>query len=177
MPAGSIRMYLSQGNLNKFMYFRFEKNKCFRMNTLFSRIRSFQKLSLSVILIFLISALQAQEKFVSRNIDTSKTITQKKSVAAIETIDAPVSQQYPITISKKAGEVQVVHDENYFLNEIKRIQSHISAIDHKVSVVSNDPVEKERAEKDAWFDQMARIRLALVDEQRNLEKELESLKK
>lgn len=125
-------------------------------------VKFFQRIVLPLFLCVFVQQGRAQNKVIARNIDTSLTISNKKSVLVNDTKKAHNDQQYPITISKKAGEAQVLHDEHYFLTEIKRIQSHISAIDHKVSVVSNDPVEKERAEKDGWFDQMNSIKKDLL---------------
>jgi hypothetical protein len=60
----------------------------------------------------------------------------------------------PVTISKKAGEAQVVHDNTYYQNEIAKIDNHINAINTKIAYVNNDPVEKSNAIASGWFDEM-----------------------
>ena len=166
------RSYLSGGFLSNLCTF---VTKFFLMQTIFPKIKCFHIIGLFLFFIVLINDLKAQEKSSSRSMDTSLTIIQKKSVPVIDTKEAPVVQQYPITISKKAGEEQLVHDENYFRKEISRVQNHISAIDHKVSSVSADSLKKQKAEEEGWFDQMSKIRASLVQEQQRLESELEFL--
>jgi hypothetical protein len=129
------------------------------------------------LLLLLLNSAYAQEKSVTRQIDTTKTVSHRKSLEQPQKIEQNQTQTYPITISKKAGEEQVVHDAAYIRNEITRIDQHIAAIDQKVSIVSSDPVKKSEAESQGWFDQMARTRASLVEEKKKLETELESFKK
>lgn len=84
--------------------------------------------------------------------------------------------QYPLTISKKAGEEQIIHDKEYLSKEITRINNHITAIDFKVENVSTDEKKKVKAEEDGWFEQMKVIRSSLVQERTKLEKELNLFK-
>jgi len=128
-------------------------------------------------LVFFLNNAYGQDKTVTRQIDTSKTVTHRKALEQPQKIEQNQSQVYPITISKKAGEEQVVHDEIYIQNELSRINQHIAAIDHKVSVVSADPDKKAEAQSQGWFDQMSKSRASLEEEKMQLEIELESFKK
>ncbi|MBL1279364.1 MAG: hypothetical protein COA33_003790 [Fluviicola sp.] len=67
----------------------------------------------------------------------------------------------PITISKRAGEPQRVHDNSYYLDEIKKIDANILAIDTKISLVNADSVEKTKALESGWFDNMDNIKRRL----------------
>jgi hypothetical protein len=86
------------------------------------------------------------------------------------------SVKYPLTISKKAGEEQVVHDEEYLTKEIARVDNHILAIDFKVENVSSDPSKKAKAEQDGWFKQMNDIKVSLHGKKVKLEEELKRYK-
>jgi hypothetical protein len=84
--------------------------------------------------------------------------------------------KYPLTISKKAGEEQVVHDEEYLTKEIARVDNHIKAIDFKIENISSDPSKKSKAEQDGWFTQMNDIKVSLQSKKGKLEKELKRYK-
>jgi hypothetical protein len=84
--------------------------------------------------------------------------------------------KYPLTISKKAGEEQVVHDEEYLTKEIARVDNHIKAIDFKVENVSSDSSMKAKAEQDGWFKQMNDIKVSLQSKKDKLEEELKRYK-
>ena len=86
------------------------------------------------------------------------------------------SVKYPLTISKKAGEEQVVHDEEYLTNEIAIVDNHIKAIDFKVENISSDPSKKSKAEQDGWFKQMNDIKVSLQSKKGKLEEELKRYK-
>ena len=86
------------------------------------------------------------------------------------------SVKYPLTISKKAGEEQVVHDEQYLTKEIARVDNHIKAIDFKVENISSDPTKKSKAEQDGWFIQMNDIKVSLQSKKGKLEEELKRYK-
>jgi uncharacterized protein YdeI (BOF family) len=86
-----------------------------------------------------------------------------------------VVKNKPITISKRAGEPQRVHNQAYYQEEIAKIDTHITAIDTKVNHVNNDPAEKQAAEANGWFVQMSEIkqnlqlkRAKLVEKMNNL---------
>jgi len=121
----------------------------------------------------------AQQHNPQRDIDTSLKITQKKA-PAVSTEKQSVSaspQQYPITISKKAGEQQIIHDEIYFQREIRRIDLHMDAIDKKRQAVNADPEKKIQAINNGWYDQMSNTEKSLREERERMVKELERLKK
>jgi hypothetical protein len=103
----------------------------------------------------------------SKESETSKSSTNVKLTKKV---------QYPITISKKAGEEQIVHDKEYLSKEITRINNHILAIDFKVENVSADEKKKVKAEEDGWFEQMKVIRSSLVQDRTKLEEELNLFK-
>jgi hypothetical protein len=84
--------------------------------------------------------------------------------------------KYPLTISKKAGEEQVVHDEQYLTKELARVDNHIKAIDFKVENVSSDSSMKAKAEQDGWFKQMNDIKVSLQSKKDKLEEELKRYK-
>jgi hypothetical protein len=84
--------------------------------------------------------------------------------------------KYPLTISKKAGEEQVVHDEEYLTKEIARVDNHIKAIDFKIENISSDPSKKSKAEQDGWFTQMNDIKVSLQSKKGKLEEELKRYK-
>jgi len=86
------------------------------------------------------------------------------------------SVKYPLTISKKAGEEQVVHDEQYLTKELARVDNHIKAIDFKVENVSSDSSMKAKAEQDGWFKQMNDIKVSLQTRKGKLEEELKRYK-
>jgi hypothetical protein len=86
------------------------------------------------------------------------------------------SVKYPLTISKKAGEDQVVHDEEYLTKEIARVDNHIRAIDFKVENISSDPSKNAKAEQDGWFKQMNDIKASLQEKKIKLEEELKRYK-
>ena len=97
------------------------------------------------------------KQYQERSIDTSRTVTQKSTPTKL-TLDqenpAKNTNGYPITYSKKSGEAQIVLDKSYYEKELIRIDQHIAAIDLKVSSISSDQNEKEKAESQGWFDQM-----------------------
>lgn len=72
-----------------------------------------------------------------------------------------VSQSKAVTISKKAGEPQRVHDETYYNEEIAKVDAHVAAIDTKIAHVNADPTEKALAEQNGWFQQMDQIKQEL----------------
>lgn len=103
-----------------------------------------------------------------------KTVSQSKTVSSPnETISVSQSNQSKsVTISKKAGQPQRVHDDVYFMEEIARVDSHISAIDNKVNTVNSDPQLKAEAEANNWFVQMADIKAELLLEKQELQTKL-----
>ena len=66
-------------------------------------------------------------------------------------------QSKAITISKKAGEPQRVHDVAYYNEEIAKVDAHITAIDAKIGHVNADILSGLPAD-DAPRDGEARVR-------------------
>lgn len=77
-----------------------------------------------------------------------------------------------VTISKKKNEPQVIHNKEYFLNEIIRINNHIEAINTKIESVNSDKKLKSEAKKSDWFDDMERIKNELEIEKLNIQNKL-----
>jgi hypothetical protein len=95
----------------------------------------------------------------------------------IQKTNANVEQKhYPLTISKKKGQDQIVHDEIFLKKELERIDKHQKAIDTKITYISSDSLEKKKAENEGWFEQMAKIKASLEEEKKVIMKELDSLK-
>lgn len=80
-----------------------------------------------------------------------------------------------VTISKRAGEDQQVHNAQYYLKEIEKVDKHLEAIDSKVDFVSNDPNEKAIAEKNGWFEKMEATKSRLIIKKKSLQSKLEQL--
>lgn len=86
-----------------------------------------------------------------------------------------VKKNQTITISKRPGEPQRVHDKNYYQEEIAKIDNQISAIDTKIEYVKSDPQEKKLAEESGWFTEMEATKEKLRAERTNLEQKLNAL--
>lgn len=86
---------------------------------------------------------------------------QPKAVAANEEVKIEKSINKSTTISIRAGESQVTHNDAYYLNKIEKIDNQISAINTKISLVNSDPTEKANATSSGWFDDMERIKSEL----------------
>lgn len=76
------------------------------------------------------------------------------------------------TISKRAGEAQVTHDNAYYLNEIAKIENQIDAINQKIALISNDPIESASATESGWFDDMETIKTDLESKKADLQNQL-----
>jgi hypothetical protein len=143
-------------------------------------IRERYQAYLLIILFVLVGNISiAQQQNLRRDIDTNLKISQKKATA-VSTEKQSVSaspQQYPITISKKAGEQQIIHDEIYFQREIRRIDLHMDAIDKKRQAVNADPEKKIQAINNGWYDQMSNTEKSLREERERMVKELERFQK
>jgi hypothetical protein len=124
------------------------------------------------------SKVNGQTKIDMRSADTTLKVTQKKTPSTDPTVKtvSVSTQQYPITISKKNGEEQVVHDEAYWNKELERINLHIKAIDAKIESINADPAKKSKAENDGWFDDMSKTKSSLIQDRENALKELEKFK-
>lgn len=120
------------------------------------------------------SNLLAQDSVGKKDVDTTQEMSSKLIFTDHETIEATI---YPLTISKKAGHEQVVHDGAYLLQELQRIEYNIYAIDDKIKNVSNDPEKKDWAEKNGWFEQMNNQKAILIQRKKAIDKEIEIIQK
>lgn len=73
----------------------------------------------------------------------------------------------PVTISMRKGENQVVHDRNYYLSEIERIDNHIKSIDDKVKWVKENEIVSS-----VWLMDMDKIKSNLLNEKSEILKKL-----
>jgi NAD/NADP transhydrogenase alpha subunit len=80
-----------------------------------------------------------------------------------------------VTISKRAGQPQQVHDAAYYQKEIVIIDDNLTAIDQKIVSVNNDPQEKQLAESQGWFDNMELIKQQLIAKKASLQQKLANL--
>lgn len=80
-----------------------------------------------------------------------------------------------VTISKRAGEPQRVHDAAYYVQEIAVIDNNLSAIDQKIAFVNGNPQEKLNAESNGWFQQMEDIKTQLNAKKTDLKENLAKL--
>lgn len=86
-----------------------------------------------------------------------------------------VNKSKTVTISKRAGEPQRVHDEAYFIQEIAVIDNNLSAIDQKIAYVNGNSQEKLNAESNGWFQQMEDIKTQLNTKKTDLQEKLAKL--
>jgi hypothetical protein len=138
---------------------------------------------LTIVFLVLYSSYTYSQKNVRKNVIPTTELTKNQNQLSDSTacknssksvVKEPV--RYPLTISKKMGEEQVVHDEEYLKKEISRINNHIKAIDFKVENVSSDETKKAKAESDGWFDQMKNTKVSLEQKRIKLEEELKIFK-
>lgn len=62
-----------------------------------------------------------------------------------------------VSITKKKGQPQVVHNKAYFEGELVRIDNHINAINAKIETVNQNEEERLSAIESGWFEDMERI--------------------
>lgn len=98
----------------------------------------------------------SQTKVSSVNVDTE-----------IDTVKVSTNLNQPVTISMRKGESQVVHDRNYYLSEIERIDNHIKSIDDKVKWVKENEIISS-----VWFMDMDKIKSNLLNEKSEILKKL-----
>ena len=79
-----------------------------------------------------------------------------------------VRQNKSVTISKKAGEAQCIHDAAYYNEEIEKIDTRIASINTKVAHVNATPSEKAYAEQNGWFEQMEQAKEELMQRRETL---------
>lgn len=138
---------------------------------------------LTIVFLVLYSSYTYSQKNVRKNVIPTTELTKNQNQLSDSTASKNSSKsvvkepvRYPLTISKKAGEEQVVHDEEYLKKEISRINNHIKAIDFKVENVSSDETKKAKAQSDGWFDQMKNTKVSLEQKRIKLEEEIKMFK-
>jgi hypothetical protein len=89
----------------------------------------------------------SQQTTSSRNIQTEINSVQKSEAPREISTNTKMKETLPDSLK----------DES-----IAHLDYCISAIDQKVSLVSLDPIQKEQAEKDFWFEKMAAYRARYV---------------
>lgn len=109
-----------------------------------------KKLSMFVLACSFCTALNAQEEKPERAI----LVAQPESLVATPQGGSKTITEKTTTISVRAGESQVTHDNQYYQNEITKIDRHIEMIDQKIAFVNSSPEEKQKAIDSGWFDQM-----------------------
>lgn len=62
-----------------------------------------------------------------------------------------------VSITKKKGQSQVVHNKAFFESELVRIDNHINAINTKIAYVNQNEEERLKAIESGWFEDMERI--------------------
>mmetsp|Transcript_4383 Transcript_4383/g.5854 ORF Transcript_4383/g.5854 Transcript_4383/m.5854 type:complete len:137 (-) Transcript_4383:728-1138(-) len=72
-----------------------------------------------------------------------------------------VSQSRTVTISKRPGQAQRVHDVAYYNEEIAKVDAQIAAIDSKIAHVNATPSELAIAQQNGWFQQMDQTKIDL----------------
>ena len=117
-----------------------------------------KKISIFPLFVSFAVNLNAQED-IQEKITSAPQLT--KIAVSNEEVNIEKSINKSTTISIRAGEPQVTHDEAYFLNEIAKIDNQISAINQKIAIITNDPVEAANAEASGWFDDMETIKSEL----------------
>lgn len=101
----------------------------------------------------------------NQNINNTPIIT--INVLKSDTITHKNTTEEVVTISIKKGENQVIHDEMYYLSEIKKIDDHIMSIDTKIEWVKENEVVNY-----TWLMEMNKIKSELLDEKSKLLKKI-----
>ena len=123
----------------------------------------------SVLMSFFTCFSQAENEIIEKSDRSNMNIIPLETSKAKETSVKEVkSTNKTQTISKRAGEPQVVHDENYYSLEIAKIDQHISAIEQKTAYINSIPEEKSLAENNGWFIQMANVKTQLMEKRKVL---------
>ena len=130
---------------------------------------------LTTLLCFVVSScfLNAQEKQdINTHIKKVDNSTQPFKSKSNSGHVAKSELNQPVTISKKAGEAQQVHDDAYYQKEIAKIDSHLNAINTKIAYVNNNPTEKSNAIASGWFDDMELYKTKLNTQKQLLQSKL-----
>ena len=132
-------------------------------------------IKLTTLLCFIAFAfcLNAQEKQdINTRINKVDNSTQPLKSKSNSGSVSKVAQNKPVTISKKAGESQVIHNDAYYHNEIAKIDNHIASINTKIAYVNADPVEKANATASGWFEDMNLYKSKLIAQKELLQSKL-----
>lgn len=131
-------------------------------------------------LILLTAILLSQNSYSQVQTESETPASNAKSIENARTVErttrtTETRKNASFTISKRAGENQVTHDQAYYDAEIAKIDAHVLAIDEKIAYVNADSQRKADAQANGWFDDMDRIkeelatkRASLVEKRNNL---------
>lgn len=64
------------------------------------------------------------------------------------------SNSKEFTISKKAGEKQILQNDAFYLDQISKIDQHINSINAKIAYVKSDELENANALNSGWYENM-----------------------
>ncbi len=112
-------------------------------------------ISLAIILMMSTNLLFSQEQ---PNIQDKIVPVALKSQSKSRTTLVKTTQNKSITISKKAGEPQRVHDAAFYQEEITKIDAQLLAINTKIQLIQNDPTENDLAIQNGWYTDMGNIK-------------------
>lgn len=93
------------------------------------------------------------------NFGISQTKVSSVNVNTTDTTKMNLNSEYPIVISIKKGESQKIHDKEYCLSQIERIDQHIKSIDDKIKWVKENEIVDS-----LWILNMEKIKSELIDE-------------
>ena len=113
---------------------------------------------ISLVFLTTVSFSQETKKVEAKPTQVAPRSTEKQRTS---TVKQSQKNSQAITISKKAGEPQRVHDEAYYNEEISKIDNHLDAINQKIEFINNDPTEKAKAIEGGWFEDMDNIKRRL----------------
>jgi len=124
-----------------------------------------KKISTFFLFVSIAASVSAQDNRQERvnSIDQPKTVAAKPHVVTKTTTDKPT------TISVRAGESQVTHNNAYYQNEISKIDTQLEAINTKVEFVQGNSEEKAIALQSGWFDDMENIKIQLENKKQELQ--------
>ncbi len=128
---------------------------------------------MKTILILLTAILLSQNSYSQVQSQPETPASNAKSIENAKTIEytgrtTETRKKSAVTISKRAGENQVTHDQAYYNAEIAKIDAHAQAIDEKIAYVNADNQRKADAQANGWFDDMDRIKEELATKRAEL---------
>ena len=115
---------------------------------------------------------------VNRLSDADKSPNKSTEISTVNVDNSAKTSEIEVkshtqTISKRAGEPQVVHDGTYYLSDIAKIDKHLDAIQLKANIINNNPEEKALAEANGWFEQMEETKMQLTTQKALLQEKLD----